>query len=383
LDAECFIAGDNVLAVVKEQLSQVRLLSVKQAAPRQWMYDLTVEDNHNLVLVNSRICSHNSPDRNYHFRPPAHEETVSQFNRVFGYIWQDEELNEYIQDSLNEIIASPPRTPFANVDSMVSYRREWTTLLLTGGMWFALHALQLNWVADEFSYSVGGVSLDLEKSSKYESAAASTAETFDKQLEKAKACVNVIKGLQQPRYGTGIRSSFGPFSVLGSTQVRVFLPDDSAVDIAIEDLFVTDRPEIRVPLDARQLRVCAVASTGDVGLHIVDKVVQHATFHKSLVRTVLDDGRAVTTTLDHSLFHRVDEAVLPLEAGSLRGGDKIVTVDGGSVAEVTVASVLLLPPVEYTYDLSVPGPESFVLTCGILSHNSGRGVLSPRKFVGL
>jgi hypothetical protein len=163
----------------------------------------------------------------------------------------------------------------------------------------------------------------------------------------------------------------------------VFLPDDSAVDIAIEDLFVTDRPEIRVPLDARQLRVCAVASTGDVGLHIVDKVVQHATFHKSLVRTVLDDGRAVTTTLDHSLFHRVDEAVLPLEAGSLRGGDKIVTVDGGSVAEVTVASVLLLPPVEYTYDLSVPGPESFVLTCGILSHNSGRGVLSPRKFVGL
>jgi hypothetical protein len=165
----------------------------------------------------------NNPDRNYHFRPPAHEDTVRQFNRVFGYIWQDEELGEYINDSLNEIIAAPPRTPFANVDSMVSFRREWTTLLLTGGMWFALHSLQLNWIADEFDYSIGGISLNLEKSSKYESAAASTAETFDKQLEKAKATVNVIKGLQQPRYGTGIRSAFGPYAGRGVLSPRKFV----------------------------------------------------------------------------------------------------------------------------------------------------------------
>ena len=165
----------------------------------------------------------NNPDRNYHFRPPAHEDTVRQFNRVFGYIWQDGELAEYLEDSLNEIIASPPRTPFANIDSMVSYRREWTTLLLTGGMWLGLHALQINWIADEFDYSIGGVSLNLEKSSKYESAAASTAEQFDKQLEKAKATVNVIKGLQQPKYGTGIRSAFGPYAGRGVLSPRKFV----------------------------------------------------------------------------------------------------------------------------------------------------------------
>ncbi len=165
----------------------------------------------------------NNPDRNYHFRPPAHEDTVRQFNRVFGYIWQDGELDEFIQRSLDEIIAAPPRTPFANVDSMVAYRREWTTLLLTGAMWYALHALQINWIADEFDYSIGGVSLNLEKSSKYEAAAQSAQEQFDKQLEKAKATVNIIKGLQQPRYGTGIRSAFGPYAGRGVLSPRKFV----------------------------------------------------------------------------------------------------------------------------------------------------------------
>jgi hypothetical protein len=165
----------------------------------------------------------NNPDRNYHFRPPAHEDTVRQFNRVFGYIWQDEELGEFIERSLDEIISTPPRTPFANVDSMVQMRKEWTTLLLTGAMWFALHALQINWIADEFDYSIGGVSLNLEKSSKYESAAAATQDQFDKQLDKAKATINIIKGLQQPRYGTGIRSAFGPYAGRGVLSPRKFV----------------------------------------------------------------------------------------------------------------------------------------------------------------
>ena len=30
----------------------------------------------------------NNPDKNYKFRPPAHEQTIDQFSRVFGYIWR-------------------------------------------------------------------------------------------------------------------------------------------------------------------------------------------------------------------------------------------------------------------------------------------------------
>ena len=153
----------------------------------------------------------NNPDRNYHFRPPAHEETVQQFSRVFGYIWEDVELQEYLARSLDLISSAPPRTTFSTVDQLVTYRPEWRTLLLTGAMMFAIQAVRLNWVADEFSYSIGGVSLDLEKSSKYEGVFSSLADQFDKMLELEKATVNVIRGLQQPRFGMGLRSAFGPY----------------------------------------------------------------------------------------------------------------------------------------------------------------------------
>jgi hypothetical protein len=165
----------------------------------------------------------NNPDRNYHFRPPAHEETVDQYSRVFGYIWEDPDLVECIERALDMIIAAPPRTPFNDVDQMVQMRREWTTLLLTGAQIWAFNELQANWVADEFNYSIGGVSLDLEKSSKYESLKSGMADQFDKQLERAKLTVKYIKGLQQPKYGAGIRSSFGPYVGRGVLSPSKFL----------------------------------------------------------------------------------------------------------------------------------------------------------------
>jgi hypothetical protein len=165
----------------------------------------------------------NNPDRNYHFRPPAHEETVQQFSRVFGYIWEDVELQEYLQRSMDSISAAPPRTPFQSVDQMVAYRPEWRTLLLTGAMYHALTALRLNWISEEFNYSIGGISLDLERSSKYEGAAQAASDQFDKQLEKAKATVNVIRGLQQPRFGMGIRSAFGPYTGRGQLTPAKFV----------------------------------------------------------------------------------------------------------------------------------------------------------------
>lgn len=165
----------------------------------------------------------NNPDRNYHFMPPTHERTIQQFSKVFGFIWEPDELIEYIERSLDMIIAYPPRTPFANVESMVQMKKEWTTLLLMGAMLHALQALRINWVADEFEYSIGGVSLTLDKASKYEAAYNGQVEQFDKQLEKAKATVNFILGLQQPKYGTGIRSAFGPYAGRGVLSPRKFM----------------------------------------------------------------------------------------------------------------------------------------------------------------
>lgn len=165
----------------------------------------------------------NNPDRNYRFRPPAHEETIGQFNQVFGHIWLDDELAEFVERAVDMIAAAPPRTPFRNCEDLVRCRPEWRTLLLTGASVYALLALMVNWISEEFNYSIGGVSLDLERSSKYQSAADNYKDLFENQLERAKSTVKIIKGLQQPKYGMGVRSSFGPYAGRGQVTPRKFM----------------------------------------------------------------------------------------------------------------------------------------------------------------
>lgn len=112
---------------------------------------LLTQNEADLVRRLRILLRDNNPDRNYHFRPPAHEETVGQYNRVFGYIWEDGELQEYLYRSLDDIISAPPRTPFVSVDQMTQARPEWRSMLLVGAERFAINALRLNWIADEFS----------------------------------------------------------------------------------------------------------------------------------------------------------------------------------------------------------------------------------------
>lgn len=80
-----------------------------------------------------------------------------------------------------------------------------------------------NGIVAHNTYSIGGVSLDLEKSSKYESAKGNFEEEFSRQLEQAKLTVKIIRGLQQPRFGMGIRSSMGPFQSRGALSPRKFV----------------------------------------------------------------------------------------------------------------------------------------------------------------
>jgi hypothetical protein len=73
------------------------------------------------------------------------------------------------------------------------------------------------------SYSIGGVSLDIEKSSKYEGLK-SNAESQTQEMAEAKArTYKIIGGLQQPRFGKSFRSSFGPYTSRSVLSPRNFL----------------------------------------------------------------------------------------------------------------------------------------------------------------
>jgi hypothetical protein len=165
----------------------------------------------------------NKPDRNYHFTPPAGEESINQYTRVFGYLWEDDELLEFLRVSLDSINAQPPQTFYDTLDMLMTQHRNWRTLLFTGAMVHSINALALNWIADEFGYSIGGVSLDIEKGSKYQGMANDANTRFNEMSEKAKATVLVMRGLKQSRFGVGIRSSFGPSVGRGALTPRRFL----------------------------------------------------------------------------------------------------------------------------------------------------------------
>jgi hypothetical protein len=168
----------------------------------------------------------NNPSRNYHFMPPTGEGSLNSMNRVFGTIWEDAELHEFLRVSLDIVNMHPPRTFWASLDALMSDNAGWRSLILTGGMVYALQALSINWTADEFSYSIGGVSLDIDKSSKYSSMADSIDSRFKEMLSAdtgAKATIKITRGLTQSRYGIGIRSSFGPSVGRGALTPRRFL----------------------------------------------------------------------------------------------------------------------------------------------------------------
>jgi len=165
----------------------------------------------------------NNPDRNYHFVPPAGEESINQFTRVFGFIWEDEELLEFLKVALDGINLYPPLTNFRSLDDLMARSRPWRSLLFHGAMIHAITAITLNWIQEDFDYSIGGVSLSIQKSSKYQSMASDIQSRWSEQVTAAKETVKIIRGLKQSRFGVGIRSSFGPSVGRGALTPRRFL----------------------------------------------------------------------------------------------------------------------------------------------------------------
>ena len=167
----------------------------------------------------------NNPDRNYRFRPMASEKFIQGQTQVFGFIWEDEELLEYLQRGIEDFNSRPPTTGIALPD-LWNNAVNWKAAILMRACWWACFSISLNWVSEEFSYSISGVSLDIEKSSKYQSLMDAVGTEYDKVVEAAKRSIKIVKGLRQFRYGVGITSALGPLNRPG-VQSRRNLLDSS------------------------------------------------------------------------------------------------------------------------------------------------------------
>jgi hypothetical protein len=131
----------------------------------------------------------NNPDRNYRFRPPESEKFIQGQTQVFGYIWEDEELLEYIYMAIDDFNTRPPYTGITvyDITGAGSLRRWRTGILLRAGA-FACFGAAMTWIANEFS--VGGEEKVTVKCSDGEEISLSIEELFkivyEEQLEKLK-----------------------------------------------------------------------------------------------------------------------------------------------------------------------------------------------------
>jgi hypothetical protein len=111
----------------------------------------TGNSNLDALIYSLRILLRdNNPDRNYRFRPPASMKFVQGQTQVFGFIWEDEELLEYIYMAIDDFNTYPPVTDLI-VDNLWGSERRWRTAILLRAAAFAMFAIALNWIADEFS----------------------------------------------------------------------------------------------------------------------------------------------------------------------------------------------------------------------------------------
>lgn len=130
------------------------------------------------------------------------------------------------------------------------------------------------------------------------------------------------------------------------------------------------RQAIRDAFLAGELRTRSVdPESGEIGLHVIKDVMQHHTGDRPSITCTTPDGRTVTTTCDHSLFYFHGPGITPVRVEDLRSGSSIAEVQGGVLGGCPVG-VVQGNPLTVSYDLCVPGPENFVLTNGIVAHNS-------------
>lgn len=179
----------------------------------------------NLINKLRILTRDHNPDKYYRFMPPEGEGRVGCYNQVFGFIWEDAEFAEYLEMALWKWNMQAPNTDssYPSVESICQRKQSWQAALLWGSLVTAAQALVYNWIANEFSYSIGGISLDVEKSSKYESMKQNAEEQWDKLVEMKARTSKYLRGLQQPRFGRGVRSAFGPYTGRGILSPRNFV----------------------------------------------------------------------------------------------------------------------------------------------------------------
>jgi len=119
-----------------------------------------------LVMMVRELLSDTNPDRNYHFRPPTPAKTVANFTQRVGFIWTDDTIIRMLQFAIAQMNWINPLNVYSY--TIETAPTDWGMIATIGAAAKCLSAEASRWAAEEFGYSLNGVSLDINKASTYQ-----------------------------------------------------------------------------------------------------------------------------------------------------------------------------------------------------------------------
>jgi len=153
------------------------------------------------IMYVRELLSDTNPDRNYHFRPPTPGKVVAGYTSRVGYIWLDPTILRMLDIAIAKLNTwNPKNLTSYTLDSVPA---DWGKCAAVGAAASCLSAEGARWAADEFSYSLNGVSLDINKSSLYLSLGESYKAEFAEWAPLITANRPFSAGLRQQRWLLG------------------------------------------------------------------------------------------------------------------------------------------------------------------------------------
>lgn len=153
------------------------------------------------IMMVRELLSDTNPDRNYHFRPPTPSKVVAGYTTRVGYIWQDSTILRFLMIAISKLNVFNPMNLFNYTIDTVPV--DWGNIAAIGAAAMCLSAEGARWAADEFNFSLNGVSLDINKAALYQSMGAQYSAEFSEVAPLVTANRPGSVGLRQQRWLLG------------------------------------------------------------------------------------------------------------------------------------------------------------------------------------
>jgi hypothetical protein len=153
------------------------------------------------IMMTRELLYDTDPDRNYQFRPPTPGKVVAGYTTRVGFIWTDATISRFLKLGMSMLNTwNPMSLTQYTIDNAPEGWRDAASLLAASK---CLSAEGCRWAADEFSYSLNGVSLDLQKSGTYDGLANGYKSEFEEWAPLITANRPHSVGLRQQRWLLG------------------------------------------------------------------------------------------------------------------------------------------------------------------------------------